>query len=172
MKSEQVSVGWTLKEKQGILPPNCMSQIKVPYLYFRSNFSTTERITGVLSTTSLKGDRVFVYTLSLFESKEIMKYGTETWRSQYLQGRANCWEHMNIPFKGGLWTNRRFSSSWITASSGGSLSLKHIVETRSMKKLLQNLRNWVFFSMQILWRKCTSHYISGQLRNLHHKAHV
>ena len=30
------------------------------YLYFKSSFNTTERITGVLSTTSSKGERDFV----------------------------------------------------------------------------------------------------------------
>lgn len=52
-----------------------------------------------------------------------------------------------------LYTNSRLRSSWITAVSGGSLSLKHMVVTTSMKKLLHLCRNRAFFAMAALGRE-------------------
>lgn len=78
------------------------------------------------------------------------KIGKKPARESTPRGRASDEESSPEPLSKSLWTNSRLRSSWITPVSGGSLSLKHMVVTTSMKKLLHLWRNRAFFAMAAL----------------------
>lgn len=114
-------------------------------------------MTGVLSTTSSKGERDFVCSRcpstrerggsSLFTSDT--KKSEEEARIYFgLRAESNLlWE---VPLKSSFCAKSKFSRTSITSFSGGELSLKHMVETRSMKKLLHICRIQACFLMAFL----------------------
>lgn len=85
------------------------------------------------------------------EKKKIRLAGDRKWQETQLHEAEHQDEGSSPePFRRLLWTNSRLRSSWITSASGGSLSLKHMVVTTSMKKLLHLCRNRAFLAMASL----------------------
>ena len=139
--------------------PECKKQPFAPYLYLSRSLSTTERTTGFLSTESSKGESALVrICLPKQEKKHIIRI-PQTCTYTQTNTQTNMKSCSNIPLRmatAGTSTMRNDRRWLIIFWQGGVLSLKHTVETMSMKKALHRFLNWAFWLMSWLQIKTPS----------------
>lgn len=120
---------------------------KASYLYFKRSLSTTDRTTGFLSTESSKGESIFVRICCSPDKRKKMKIktGKQILRIDIiLQHRLLKGLQPALFLKTGplVTSTMRRDNRWrIIFELGGELSLKHILDTRSMKKALHCFLN-------------------------------
>lgn len=120
---------------------------KASYLYFKRSLSTTDRTTGFLSTESSKGESIFVRICCSPDKRKTMKIktGKQILRVDViLQHRLlkGLLPALLLKMGGLLTSTMRKDNRWrIIVELGGELSLKHILDTRSMKKALHCFLN-------------------------------
>lgn len=118
---------------------------KASYLYFKRSLSTTDRTTGFLSTESSKGESIFVRICCSPDKRKKMKIktGKQNLRIDIiLQHRLLKGLQPFLKMGVLVTSTMRRDNRWrIIVELGGELSLKHILDTRSMKKALHRFLN-------------------------------